>query len=89
MPRERVGGTRLVGRHYFLRDREVEVVTGWGPGATVRNVAVRFLDTQEMVVRPFRGLTREPRPGRRPRPGQHEARAPERLRGLRSGTGGG
>jgi hypothetical protein len=62
MPRERVGGTRLVGRHYFLGDREVEVVVGWGPGATMRNVAVRFLDTGEITVRPFRGLTLQPRP---------------------------
>ena len=71
MARELVGGTRLVGRHYFLGDREVEIVTGWGPGATVRNVAVRFLDDGSVVVRPFRGLTRAPRTGS----GQQKARA--------------
>jgi hypothetical protein len=67
--RELVGGSRLVGRRYFVRDRvrgerQVEVVTGWGPGATMRNVRVRFLDTGEETVRPFRGLTRERRTGR-------------------------
>jgi hypothetical protein len=65
MPRPLVGGTRLVGRHYFLRDREVEVVTGWGPGATARNVLIRYVGTDERVVRPFRGLTIEPRPSRK------------------------
>jgi hypothetical protein len=54
------GGTRLVGRRYFLRGREVEVRTGWGPGARVRNVRVRFLDTGEELVRPFRGLRLAP-----------------------------
>ena len=67
----RVGGARLVGRHYFRRDREVEVLIGWGPGATVRNVAVRYLDTGERTVRPFRGLTRTPR---RPRDRAQRAR---------------
>lgn len=61
MPRPLVGGTRLVGRHYHLGQREVEVLTGWGPGATARNVLIRYLDTGEQVVRPFRGLTIEPR----------------------------
>jgi hypothetical protein len=56
MPRPLVGGTRLVGRHYYLGQREVEVLIGWGPGATARNVLIRFLDTGERVVRPFRGL---------------------------------
>jgi hypothetical protein len=59
--RELVGGTRLVGRRYYLGEREVEVVTGWGPGAAVRNVRIRFLDTGLLTVRPFRGLTRQPR----------------------------
>lgn len=64
MAAQRFGGTRLVGRHYFLREREVEVLTGWGPGAAIRNVRVRFLDTGAITVRPFRGLTKLPRPGR-------------------------
>jgi hypothetical protein len=76
VPRERVGGTRLVGRHYFLGSREVEVVTGWGPGATVRNVAVRFLDDGSVVVRPFRGLTLQPRATS----GQQKARTPSGAR---------
>lgn len=61
MASQRVGGTRLVGRRYFLGTREVEVRVGWGPGATVRNVRIRFLDTGEELVRPFRGLTKAPR----------------------------
>ncbi|MDT4912056.1 MAG: hypothetical protein QOC66_1184 [Pseudonocardiales bacterium] len=65
MPRSRVGGTRLVGRRYHLGEREVEVLTGWGPGAAARNVQIRFLDTGERVVRPFRGLTIAPRPKRK------------------------
>jgi hypothetical protein len=28
MPRPLVGGTRLVGRHYYLGQREVEVLVG-------------------------------------------------------------
>ena len=88
MPRELVGGSRLVGRRYYLRDREVEILIGWGPGATMRNVAIRFRDTGEITVRPFRGLTLRPRGGRKP--GQHEARArgPESdaTRGLRSSS---
>jgi hypothetical protein len=56
MPRPLVGGTRLVGRRYYLGRREVEVLTGWGPGATARNVLIRYLDTGQRVVRPFRGL---------------------------------
>jgi hypothetical protein len=59
--RQLVGGTRLVGRHYFLGAREVRVLIGWGPGSTVRNVKIRFLDSGEMTVRPFRGLTLAPR----------------------------
>jgi hypothetical protein len=61
MPRQLVGGTRLVGRRYHLGAREVEVLIGWGPGATARNVLIRFVDSGERVVRPFRGLTIEPR----------------------------
>jgi hypothetical protein len=80
MPRERVGGTRLVGRRYFLGSREVEIVTGWGPGATVRNVAVRFLDDGSVVVRPFRGLTLQPRATSR----QQKARTPSGARAPRS-----
>jgi hypothetical protein len=57
----RYGGTRLVGRHYYLRRREVVVLVGWGPGATVRNVRIRFLDDGTETVRPFRGLTLQPR----------------------------
>jgi hypothetical protein len=64
MPRPLVGGTRLVGRRYYLGPREVEVLIGWGPGATARNVLVRFLDSGERVVRPFRGLTLAPRSAR-------------------------
>ena len=79
MPRELVGGTRLVGRHYFLGAREVEITTGWGPGATVRNVAVRFLDDGSVVVRPFRGLTRQPRGSS----GQQKARPPSGARAPR------
>jgi hypothetical protein len=52
-----VGGTRLVGRRYYLGRRPVEVLVGWGPGATVRNVKIRFLDDGAVTVRPFRGLT--------------------------------
>jgi hypothetical protein len=65
MPRPQVGGTRLVGRHYYLGPREVVVLTGWGPGATARNVLIRYLDTGDRVVRPFRGLTIAPRPSRK------------------------
>jgi hypothetical protein len=61
MARAPVGGTRLVGRRYFLGRRPVEVLVGWGPGARVRNVKIRFLDDGAVTVRPFRGLTREPR----------------------------
>jgi hypothetical protein len=80
VPRERVGGTGLVGRHYFLGSREVEIVTGWGPGATVRNVAVRFIDDRSVVVRPFRGLTRAPRA--RAGSGQQKARTPSGARAV-------
>jgi hypothetical protein len=52
----RRGGIDLVGRRYWLRGREVEIITGWGPGATVRNVRIRFLDDGTETVRPFRGL---------------------------------
>lgn len=74
MARELVGGTRLVGRRYYLRDRDlgerlVEVLTGWGPGASVRNVRVRFLDTGEVTVRPSRGLTRARRSRKKPAAG--------------------
>jgi hypothetical protein len=69
MGRARVGGTRLVGRRYFLGGREVEVLIGWGPGATARNVLISFLDTGERTVRPFRGLTIAPRAT--PASGQH------------------
>jgi hypothetical protein len=61
MPRRLVGGTQLVGRRYFVGPREVEVLTGWGPGARMRNVLIRFRDTGECTVRPFRGLTLAPR----------------------------
>jgi hypothetical protein len=54
---ERHGGTRLVGREYFLRRRRVRVLVGWGVGAPVRNVRIRFLDDGTETVRPFRGLT--------------------------------
>jgi hypothetical protein len=84
VPRELVGGTRLVGRRYFLGSREVEIVTGWGPGATVRNVAIRFLDDGTVLVRPFRGLTRQPRT----RAAQHKARTPSGTRAPRVGTSG-
>jgi hypothetical protein len=56
MRREPVGGRNLVGRRYFIGERAVEVLIGWGPGASVRNVLVRFLDTGERTVRPLRGL---------------------------------
>lgn len=85
MPRELVGGSRLVGRQYYLRDREIEILIGWGPGATVRNVAIRFRDTGETTIRPFRGLTLRPRGA--PNLGQHKARVrgpdPDAKRGLR------
>lgn len=58
---ERYGGTRLVGREYFLRQRPVRVLVGWGAGARVRNVRIRFLDDGTETVRPFRGLTLRPR----------------------------
>jgi hypothetical protein len=64
MATQRHGGTRLVGRRYYLGQRPVEVTTGWGPGATVRNVKIRFLDDHTETVRPFRGLTLQPRPSR-------------------------
>ncbi len=57
----RYGGTRLVGRRYYLRERPVRVLIGWGPGAPVRNVKIQFLDDGSMTVRPFRGLTLAPR----------------------------
>ena len=57
---QRFGGTRLVGRRYYLRGRAVEVRTGWGPGATVRNVRIRFLDSGDEQIRPFRGLRLAP-----------------------------
>jgi hypothetical protein len=62
---QRYGGTRLVGRRYYLRDRAVRIITGWGPGATVRNVKIRFDDDGMETVRPFRGLTLQPRDGKR------------------------
>jgi hypothetical protein len=46
----------LVGRRYWLGHREVEIVVGWGPGATVRNVRIEFVDDGTHTVRPFRGL---------------------------------
>ncbi len=55
-----------MGRRYFLGARAVEVVTGWGPGARVRNVRIRFLDDATETIRPFRGLTLRPRLRRRP-----------------------
>jgi hypothetical protein len=61
MARPLVGGSRLVGRRYYVGRREVEVLIGWGPGARQRNVAIRYLDSGERTVRPFRGLTRLPR----------------------------
>jgi hypothetical protein len=57
----RVGGARLVGRHYHLGRRPVVIVRAWGPGATVRNVHLRFLDDETETIRPFRGLTIQPR----------------------------
>jgi hypothetical protein len=51
----------LVGREYFLRQRPVRVLVGWGAGAPVRNVRIRFLDDGTETVRPFRGLTLQPR----------------------------
>ena len=51
-----VGGIRLVGRRYWLAGRPVEIVTGWGPGARVRNVRIRFVDDGTETIRPFRGL---------------------------------
>jgi hypothetical protein len=59
--RRLVGGTRLVGRTYYLGRRPVRVVTGWGPGARVRNVRIRFADDGSETIRPFRGLTLQPR----------------------------
>ncbi len=56
----RYGGSRLVGREYYLGERPVRVLIGWGPGAPVRNVKVLFLDDGTTTVRPFRGLTLEP-----------------------------
>ena len=64
----RYGGTRLVGREYYLRERPVRILVGWGPGARVRNVKVLFLDDGSATVRPFRGLTLAPRPRRNARP---------------------
>jgi hypothetical protein len=55
--RQLVGGTRLPGRRYHHGARPVQVVTGWGPGATIRNVRIRYLDDGSETVRPFRGLT--------------------------------
>lgn len=55
----RYGGTRLVGRRYRLRGRPVQILTAWGPGATIRNVRIRFLDDGTETVRPFRGLRRD------------------------------
>jgi hypothetical protein len=60
-PAKRFGGTRLVGRRYYLGARPVVVVVGWGAGAAVRNVKIRFLDDETETVRPFRGLTIAPR----------------------------
>jgi len=57
----RYGGTRLVGRRYYLGARPVEVIVGWGAGARVKNVRIRFLDDNSETVRPFRGLTLNPR----------------------------
>lgn len=57
----RYGGTRLAGREYFLGSRPVRVLVGWGPGASIRNVRIRFLDDGSETVRPFRGLMLQPR----------------------------
>jgi hypothetical protein len=61
----RYGGTRLVGRRYYLGTRPVEILVAWGPGAPVRNVKIRLLDDGTETVRPFRGLTIAPRAGKR------------------------
>ncbi len=63
----RYGGTRLVGKRYYLGSRPVQVLVGWGPGASVRNVMIRFLDDDTVTVRPFRGLTLAPRTKQKPR----------------------
>jgi hypothetical protein len=46
-----------VGRRYYLGTRPVKIITGWGPGARIRNVRIRFLDDDTETIRPFRGLT--------------------------------
>ena len=77
MTAKRYGGTRLVGRRYHLGTRPVEIVVGWGASATVRNVRIRFFDDGTETVRPFRGLTIEPRTSK---PLSRARRAPERNR---------
>lgn len=53
------GGAGLVGRTYLLGDRTVTVLTGWGPGATVKNVMLQLPDDTK-TIRPFRGLHKIP-----------------------------
>jgi hypothetical protein len=58
--------TGIVGRHYLLAGREVEVLIQWGLKSLgqshggPRNVRIRFLDDGTETIRPFRGLRRVP-----------------------------
>lgn len=54
-----LGGAGLVGRTYYLAGSLVLITGAYGPGAHVRNVAVRFPDGST-VIRPFRGLRTAP-----------------------------
>jgi acetyl esterase len=49
----------VIGRTYYERGRPVVVLIRWGPGGGPRNVLIRRADGQ-LVVRPFRGLRKDP-----------------------------
>jgi hypothetical protein len=53
----------IEGRTYYERGEPVVVVVQWGPGGGPRNVLIERVDGTR-VVRPFRGLRRDP--SRRP-----------------------
>lgn len=54
----------IVGRHYMLGNREVEVLIQWGLKSRgeshggPRNVRIRVVDDGSETIRPFRGLRR-------------------------------
>ena len=53
-------------RVYYERGRPVEVLTWWGPGGGPHNVLIRRA-SGDLLVRPFRGLRKDPADSAKPR----------------------